>query len=79
MNTPHSIQETQNSVAKNTNNNLFDAVLNATGSQTDRDYTEELIKVITDQAMSGLVTWDSNLLNTIDIAWSVITFINSSV
>jgi type VI secretion system protein ImpC len=68
MNTSNSIQETQNNTTKDINSNLFDAVLNATGSQTDRDYTEELIKVITDQAISGLITWDKNLLNTVDIA-----------
>ena len=39
---------------KSNTDSLFDAVLNATGSETDRDYTEGLIKVMTDE---GLVGW----------------------
>jgi type VI secretion system protein ImpC len=47
---------------------IMDAVLSASGSDTDKDYTAELLQVLTQEALEGVVSWDKNLLKTIDQA-----------
>jgi len=44
---------------------ILDEVINATGSNTEKDYTEGLLKVLTEEALSGVVSWDRSLIHTV--------------
>jgi type VI secretion system protein ImpC len=44
---------------------ILDAVISATGSNTERDYTEGLLKVLTEEALDGVVSWDKSFIKTI--------------
>ena len=49
---------------------ILDEVINATGNDTERDYTEGLIKILTEEALGGVVSWDRSLIHTISQAVS---------
>jgi type VI secretion system protein ImpC len=50
---------------------LLDKVIGVT-KQTDADYTKELLKTLTEEALKGVVVWDKNLTNTINKATALI-------
>lgn len=50
---------------------LLEEAINAT-KQTDRNYTEGLLKTLAEEALNGVVVWDKNLTNTINKAISAI-------
>jgi type VI secretion system protein ImpC len=47
---------------------ILDEVIAATGSDTERDYAEDLIRVLTEEALEGVVTWDKSFIRTIETA-----------
>lgn len=51
--------------------NLLEEAIQAT-KQTDRNYTEGLLKTLVEEALSGTVVWDKNLTNTINKAIAAI-------
>jgi type VI secretion system protein ImpC len=49
-------------------NNILDEVISATGTNTERDYTEGLLKVLTEEALDGVVSWDKSFIRTVGSA-----------
>jgi type VI secretion system protein ImpC len=47
---------------------ILDEVIAASGSDTEKDYTTELVKVLTEEALDGVVSWDKSLIKTINNA-----------
>jgi type VI secretion system protein ImpC len=51
--------------------NILEEVVQAT-KHSDREYTEELLRTLVGEALTGVVVWDKNLTNTINKAISTI-------
>lgn len=47
---------------------ILDEVIAATGADTERDYAEGLIRVLTEEALEGVVSWDRSFIRTIESA-----------
>lgn len=61
------VQQTPDAVAGQATVSLLDQAVSAT-KQTERSQAEKLLKVMTDEALSGTITWDKNLLASLNKA-----------
>ena len=61
-------KQTESSVVNQEKNNIFDEVIAATDKDSEKDYTQGLIKTFVEEALEGTVVWQGNFTSTIDKA-----------
>lgn len=67
MSNTAALQQQQSAAAQQATTSLLEQAISAT-KQTERSQAEELLKALTEQALKGTVTWDKNLIRTVNTA-----------
>lgn len=70
MSTAEQIQQQTNNTEQTTLS-LLDQAVNAT-KQTERSQAEEMLKALTEEALKGTITWDKNLIKSVNTAINAI-------
>lgn len=61
------LQNQQSTTIQQTETSLLEQAISAT-KQTERSQAEELLKALTEQALKGTISWDKNLIRTVNTA-----------
>ncbi|QEK39912.1 type VI secretion system contractile sheath large subunit [Candidatus Sneabacter namystus] len=68
MSTEGQKEESQSAETASEQVSILDEVLEATSADSDKDYTEGLIKILADEAIKGSVTWEKSIIKTVEFA-----------